>query len=351
MESSNKQSVAVSPTRGVVYDTGMAIGAVRTRAVFDPDLAGRELAIIARDLGADAVRIIGDQPDRLVVAAELAHAEGLKVWLSPFPYNLNRAELAGLLTDAAGRAEELRGRGIDVVLVLGCEHTLYSTGLLPGATLFDRSPLLSEPGSHAIERANELARGVHQETTGMARKVFGGPVTYAAGLWEQVDWDLYDRVSVNAYRDAGNLASYPQILRAYRRWGKPVSVTEFGCCTYTGAAERGPAGFLVLDATTDPPRITPGIARDEHEQARYFTDTWDILVAEGVEDAFWFTFAGYALPHRLNSPPDDLDLASFGLVAISDQPTEAYPDMPWRPKAAFEAVRSAFLTRHTRRGP
>jgi hypothetical protein len=46
---------------------------------------------------------------------------------------------------------------------------------------------------------------------------------------------LFDLVSVDAYRDAGNAAGYRDALRAYRRFGKPVAVTEFGCCTYRDA--------------------------------------------------------------------------------------------------------------------
>ena len=34
--------------------------------------------------------------------------------------------------------------------------------------------------------------------------------------------------------------------------------------------------------------------------------------------AFWFSFAGYELPHRPDDPQHDLDLSSYGLVAVGD---------------------------------
>jgi hypothetical protein len=37
-------------------------------------------------------------------------------------------------------------------------------------------------------------------------------------------------------------------------------------------------------------------------------------------------------------PAEDLDMASFGLVAITSKPGIRYPDMRWRPKAAFRAA-------------
>jgi len=41
------------------------------------------------------------------------------------------------------------------------------------------------------------------------RSQFGGPLTYAAGTWEPVDWSRIDIVSVDAYRDARNAGRAP----------------------------------------------------------------------------------------------------------------------------------------------
>ena len=51
-----------------------------------------------------------------------------------------------------------------------------------------------------------------------------------------------------------------------------------------------------------------------------------------------YTFARYDLPHR-DDPRADLDTASAGVVKVLDgQRGRRYPDMPWEPKAAFDAL-------------
>lgn len=93
---------------GICYDTGTAVGATSTRASFGSDVARRELEIIAADLPASAVRVYGDDPDRLTVAGEHALAAGLELWFSPLPGDLEPDALAGYFSGCARRAEQLR---------------------------------------------------------------------------------------------------------------------------------------------------------------------------------------------------------------------------------------------------
>ena len=53
------------------------------------------------------------------------------------------------------------------------------------------------------------------------RRSFHGSITYAPGGWEVVDWQLFDLVSVNLYRDADNALAYASKLRQLRRWASP----------------------------------------------------------------------------------------------------------------------------------
>ena len=73
-----------------------------------------------------------------------------------------------------------------------------------------------------------------------------------------------------------------------------------------------------------------------------------MFAAEGVDAAFVYTFARYDLPHR-DDPHLDLDRASAGVVKVLDGQGGAhdprgrrYPDMPWEPKAAFDALADCF---------
>lgn len=54
-------------------------------------------------------------------------------------------------------------------------------------------------------RLNEFLAAVVADSRGR----FGGPVTYASGTWEPVDWAPFDIVAADAYRDASNAAVTP----------------------------------------------------------------------------------------------------------------------------------------------
>ena len=64
---------------------------------------------------------------------------------------------------------------------------------------------------------------------------------------------------------------------------------------------------------------------------------------EPVEAAFWFTFAGFALPHRPDAPTRDLDLASYGAVAVCEPGNRP----SWEPKQVFHAIAQDFEGRRT----
>jgi hypothetical protein len=89
------------------------------------------------------------------------------------------------------------------------------------------------------------------------------------------------------------------------------------------------AGWQIVDDAVNPPRLDGNYVRDEGEQVSYMRDLLTIFEQEGLDSAFWFTFAGYALPHR-SDPRFDLDMASYGVVKILAQGRgSAYPEMGW----------------------
>ena len=337
---------------GITYDTGITADGDCTRKRFDDVVVRRELQIIATDLHATAVRVTGDDPQRLANAGEYALAAGLELWFSPVPVNLQPGALPGYLARCAAEAERLRqaheGR---VVLVTGCEVSLWCAGFLPGGdTVAGRIAAVTDPGLpskpdviEALGSGLERARHTLGDTVRAAREQFAGLVTYASAPWETVDWDQFDLVSVDLYRDAGNAAGYREALRAYRRFGKPVAITEFGCCTYRGAADRGGTGFMIVDETSGPPVIPGTYERDEQEQVRYLHDLLAIYEAEGIDSAFWNTFAGFEYTLHPTDPPRDFDLASYGAVAVLDHGRgTTYPDMAWEPKQVFGALATAY---------
>ena len=324
---------------GVNYDTGLRYDGRSTRERFDLAEVRRDLTVIADELHASAVRVSGNDPDRLVLAGEEALAAGLDLWFSPVPMDLDPDEFVPFLTDCARHAETLResGRG-EVVLVLGCELSVFCKGFVPGDTSGERLALMADPATWTDPvKLTQLQAGlarwgdVQQQLAAAARSVFGGRITYAAGLWEDVNWDLFDIVSVDAYRDTANAATFADELAGRKKWGKPVVATEFGCCAYVGAAGRGGTGWMIVNRSVDPPAINGAFERNEEEQVEYLFELVEEFDRIELAAAFWFSFAGFALPHRPDDPEHDLDLSSYGLVAVDD-------DGHWEPKAVFAAL-------------
>jgi hypothetical protein len=327
--------------KGINYDTGFLPGN-RSRPEFDPVVAAAEIRVIARELGCTAVRITGADPERIGTAAQAAAAEGLEVWFSPFPVEMPAAGLVGLFRDCAGRAEQLRRDGAAVVLVIGCELSLFNPGYLPGTFFYDRIRRLARPGPRQLAAFARLPKRLNAflaEAAEAARGQFGGPLTYASGAWEPVDWSRFDIVSVDAYRDARNTRSFRADLRKRTAHGKPVVATEFGCCAYAGAADRGGLGWDIAEYDeAGVPTIKGEYQRDESEQVRYMQEVNEVFVEEGLDLAFWFTFAGYHMPAS-SDPHRDADLASYGLVSLLPEgPGSGYQGLGWRPRLAFETM-------------
>jgi hypothetical protein len=292
--------------RGINYDTGFAPAGQLSRPDWDPAQVERDIQVIASELHCTAVRISGADPERLSTAARLAAAAGLEVWFAPFPCELSQDDTRAMLLDCADRAERLRQAGAEVVFVAGCELSLFGAGFMPGETFAERITAFGQVDLGGVQaQLSEYLAAVAKD----ARKRFGGKITYAAGPWEELDWSAFDIVSVDGYRDAQNHDAFPFWIRRHFRHGKPVAITEFGCCTYRGASDRGGMGWAIIDRDTDPLRLDGDYIRDEDEQVRYLTELHAIFDAEGVDSAFWFTFAGYRLVHR-DEPRTDLDMAS-----------------------------------------
>lgn len=340
MEPARERIVAGDVTHmriGINYDTGIFPGNRKSRPVFSAEQVEFDMNVIARDLHCAAVRITGGSPERLAVAADFAATAGLEVWFSPFPCELDEQEMLAVFEDCAGRAEALRRRSAaPVVLVVGCEVSLFGRGFLPGADAYARIRQLSEPSPELFAAYPEMIRRFNAflaEAAHVSSARFAGPITYAAGPWEQVDWTPFSIVSVDAYRDHANAAAFDGQLNALFAAGKPVVVTEFGCCTYRGAGERGANGWAIVEGDGENQHLKGRYVRDEIEQVTYLRELLPVFESHGIDAAFWYTFASWNRPHRAN-PDDDLDMASFGVVKIIEEHTPTVSGC-WTPKAVF----------------
>jgi hypothetical protein len=112
--------------------------------------------------------------------------------------------------------------------------------------------------------------------------------------------------------------------------------TEFGCCAYARAADRGGLGWDIAEYDGAGVATIEGeYERNEPEQVRYMREVSQIFVEESLDLAFWFTFAGCHMPTS-SDPRRDTDLASYGLVSLMPEgPGSGYLGLGWRPRQAF----------------
>lgn len=295
------------------------------------DEVERDMAVIARDLHCTTVMLIGDG-ERLVEAARTALNTGLGVYIRPNVPELPRATMLTHLDTIAAAAEKLRrehpGR---VTLLVGSEFSHTVPGIVPGPRSFLRLKLIVRFHRFLRRRIDRRLHDLLAEAAATARRRFGGPLSYSAAGWENVDWSPFDLVGRSLYRSARNSAVYPARVRALvGESDKPVVITEFGCGAYTGADRRGAGSFWIVNWFATPPRIRGDHPRDEAVQARYLGELIELYDAAGVHGCFVFTFAMPDYP-RHDDPHRDLDRAGFGVMAVDG-------DGIARPKQAFHEV-------------
>ena len=337
--------------RGICYDTGFVRPGSNSRVRFDPELVRRELTVIRDDLHCDAVHLTGGDPERLELAARHAADLGLEIWFSPYPLELGADEMLGLFADCAERAERIRRRGAEVVFVTGVELSVMNQGFLDGAGTEERLAWLladSELRADRMAMASTRVNAFLRDAVTVVRERFHGSITYAAIPFEGVDWSPFDFVTYELIRSAEVADRFREAVRDLTTTQpKPVAVTGFGTATWRGAGEVAPRSMDVLESdpvTGAPLRLTRACERDEEGQAAYLCELLEIFDSEGVDSAFVFLFALDNLPHRPDGDPrDDLDLASLSVVKVLEgRHGDAYPDMPWEPKAAFAAVAECY---------
>jgi hypothetical protein len=75
---------------------------------------------------------------------------------------------------------------------------------------------------------------------------------------------------------------------------------------------------MIVDRSVDPPVLNGTYERREDEQVEYLLELVEEFERIELAAAFWFSFAGFELPYRPGDPRHDLDLSSYGVVAVSE---------------------------------
>lgn len=332
--------------KGVNYDVGRVYMGHLMRPVFDSAIVRRELEIIKSDLHCNTVKIVGEDIERLAATAEYASQVRLDVWVSPDLFEKTQEETFEYTMRAAERFEELRRHMPNLVLSVGTELTGFMQGIVEGGNVMER---FTNPTLWRTLQTGEPARALNEylaRTVAAVRQVYHGALTYASlAELEKVEWGIFDLVGLDLYRDKRNRPIYGTLIEKYRSLGKPIVITEFGCCTYRGAEDAGGMGFHIIDWTASPPKLTGNYVYDQSVQARELTDQLNVIESAGAEGAFVFEFVqpgpfdDAQAKELLGALDYDPDIAAYTLVkSLVDRRGTTYPDMPWEPKESFYAV-------------
>lgn len=323
--------------RGVNYDVGTRIGGYLSRAHWDPLAVRNDMRAIRRQLHCDSVIIYGTDLERLFEGATIALETGLHVWLEPRLHDAEPAHTLEHLAETARAADGLRELHSDVYLILGSALSVHASGILSGDDIAERvATLEGERGQEELPVANARLNRLLNKALTIARSDFYGKITYAAGLWENVDWRGFDIIGLNYYRTGPQPANVSADLRPCQRRGLPVVITEFGCPSYRGAEEHSPDLDEAVDRSYPVPQLRTEHTRDEQVQADHITELLQLFRSERLAGAFVFEFLAPNHPHSAD-PRYDLDMVSYSLVRSLPEGTGRGAPR-WEPKAAFNEV-------------
>ena len=294
--------------KGVNYDCGTNYG-VNFRSKLPKSEMIRDLDIIKDKLNCNAIRIDGENLNKLVLCSRLCFERNLTVLFSPRFIDKTKNQTLNLIKKAAIEAEKLRLMNKDILFLVGNEMSLDTCDFVGEEKYIERCAKLNKKIPKDLEKNLNLFL---KELVIMVRKHFKGKITYASGFWENIDWLNFDFVGVNKYLGEWNKKTYPKELKTLKKERKPILITEFGCGSFKGASDLGPMSPFIIDREKGEVR---NHIRDENEQANYIKKLIKIFKKEKVYGCFVFTFIEPYYKYSKN-PKKDLDMASFNLVRV-----------------------------------
>ncbi|QQK80827.1 abortive phage infection protein [Salicibibacter cibi] len=323
--------------KGVNYDTGTNFSPDSLTREWLERLMEQEIRAIRDQLHCTSIQIYGTDVDRLIACAKTALENGLHVWLQPRLVEGNQEETLAHLSEVARATEQLRKKYKRIDLNLGCELSIFSSGMIPGNNYAERASKLSTMW-WLLPWYNKKLNDYLSKACKVVREKFKGKISYGAALWERVNWKEFDVVGLNLYKVPYNESRYVKTLRKFHRQNKPIVIFEFGCATYEGADKKGPESHEIIDWSTSIPQIKGNVKRSERVQANYIIDLLKIYKSENIYGAFIYDFIQ---PYHPYSPDTryDLDMAGYSIVKVYPPNSEKpYESGYWEPKEAFHEI-------------
>ena len=269
-------------TKGISYFVDIRQPSTRPMGAMEEHLDS-----IRGELGCNGIRIEG-LDETILDCVKLAIDHGFEVIMPcPHYYNYDSHETAKKIAEFAAKTEKLRGQSDRIILQIGNEFTLDKTGIIEGDNWTDRASSFGSQMYSGWENRFEsfIVEVVQSARTGG----FGGKISYAAMMYEPVPWEMFDVVCINEY--IAYYRSTDQILskiKTVNRYGLPVYISEFGCCSFVGADYWGGIGPTQIKV---PGNQFVGPTYDEDVQARYIDEfTKSITDRTRIEGCFLFDF-------------------------------------------------------------
>jgi hypothetical protein len=338
--------------RGINYNAGIEYNPLFPVANKIDLTKLRKDLILIKKLNCNAIRFYGSYIDKLILYSQEALEKGFEVWISPRLINGDKKQTVKFVGEASKKAEELRKKYKKVVFIVGNELLIDSKVAFNSEKLSERIDLLGTYLNFKFTIKKEIPqlkpilskikKFIHKTDSSIkilvetlrkeTSKSFNGKITYASFPCEEIEWKDFDIVGVNLYKSQWNELNYVNELKKFSLFGKPVAITEFGTCAYTGASKKGGSAYEVIDYSTK--NVKEGIIRDEKEQARYLKELLELYNQENIYATFIFDFKEEWKTHS-KKPKKDLDLSSFGIMKVLENGKVI-------PKKAFEVVRKIY---------
>ena len=213
--------------------------------------------IINEELGCNAISIESDDDDLFFDCAEVALEGNFDVVVVvPRYLSLQLEDVPSRIGELTKKLkplhEKYRGR---LIIASGNEISVDYKGIIEGDNYFLRGYNLGRMrfGSSDVKKVEDAIRQI----VPAIRENFDGKIIYKSGPWEswQMDWGTLDIdiIGLNYYwyrswlgDEAWNptgTQKFIEGLGSYKKFGKPIWVTEFGSVTTKNGCKHGGAGF------------------------------------------------------------------------------------------------------------
>ena len=318
--------------KGINYNAGIKYTPNQEITLFTKEIAKRDFSLI-KELNCNAIRIYGSDLKNLFLFSEEALEQGFEVWISPRLIGGGKKETISFVKTASKKAEILRKKYKKVVFILGNELMLDSNYVFNQENIYDRNVVFKNYiDLKRVSKSNfykakstknsitKFVKNIEKRLNNLiislakvSKKNFHGKITYASLPIEEINWNLFDIISINYYKNKWNKNNYSDKIQELRKINPKIAITEFGVCSYKGASEQGGSSYNIVNYKTK--EVEKGIVRSEEEQSEYIKDLIKTYKKENVYASFIFDFKEEWKVYSKN-PKKDLDMASFGIIGI-----------------------------------